>query len=103
MLKLLSIVYCKNIIHLLDRARPTMHVNHSTIITVGVIILFFYMDLCHVSKLHNYNNVNVFSYAEDVYSAHYMCGFNCFVQKVCISSVKIWGWVVCETIWHGLT
>ena len=54
------LVYCKYAkavncikkhIHLLGMARPTMHVDHSTIIIVGVIILFFYVDLSHVSKL----------------------------------------------------
>ena len=49
MLKLLTVL--KNTIHLLGIARPTMHVDHSTIIAVGVIILFFYVDLSYVSKL----------------------------------------------------
>ena len=51
---LIAVRHCVLTIHLLGMARPTMDIDHCTVIIVGVII-FFYTN--HVSKLHVESNV----------------------------------------------
>ena len=81
-------MYCQNTIHLLDMARSTMDIDHGTVITVGVIILFFYTDLFHVSNLYVWFIIIISMYFHKISCwGHVWCTVHMYV--VCPESVQV--------------